>query len=75
MLLVSNPKFETLAQSPIPGTCSAIQFGRDDVQASQDGHDISDQVIADDVGKIWKWMNEGGRVRVRQAVWLPSVTR
>ncbi len=26
-------------------------------------------------GKTWKWMNDGGRVRVRQAVWLPSVTR
>ena len=26
-------------------------------------------------GKTGKWMNDGGRVRTRQAVWLPSATR
>ncbi len=26
-------------------------------------------------GKIEKWMNDGGRVRTRQANWLPSATR
>ena len=53
----------------------AVELGGDDVQAPQHGHHVGEHQVLDDHGKTEKWMNDGGRVRTRQAVWLPSATR